>query len=110
MRKAANVTKCRRITISKLYLDAYIKAAGIGDDGKSPLFRSAVGRTDTLTEKPMNRALTPGVWFSAAPPISAREFGPSPRIQAWKTGSGAKSPFSTAVVSWQPIHVAAMVA
>jgi hypothetical protein len=37
------------------YLDAYIKAGGIGDDGKSPLFRSAVGRTDTLTEKPMNR-------------------------------------------------------
>ena len=36
-------------------LDAYIKAAGIGDDGKSPLFRSAVGRTDMLTEKPMNR-------------------------------------------------------
>ena len=37
------------------YLDAYIKAAGIGDQGKSPLFRSAVGRTDRLTEKPMNR-------------------------------------------------------
>ena len=37
------------------YLDAYIKAAGIGDEGKSPLFRSAAGRTDTLTEKPMNR-------------------------------------------------------
>ena len=37
------------------YLDAYIKAAGIGDDSKSPLFRSAVGRTGALTEKPMNR-------------------------------------------------------
>src|SRR5271166_5718767 len=37
------------------YLDAYIKAAGLGDDGKNPLFRSAAGRTDTLTEKPMNR-------------------------------------------------------
>jgi site-specific recombinase XerD len=37
------------------YLDAYIKAASIGDDGKAPLFRSAVGRTGTLTEKPMNR-------------------------------------------------------
>ena len=23
------------------YLDAYIEAAGIGDDGKAPLFRSA---------------------------------------------------------------------
>jgi hypothetical protein len=37
------------------YLDAYIKAAGIGDAGKAPLFRSATGRTGTLTEKPMNR-------------------------------------------------------
>ena len=37
------------------YLDAYIKAAGIGEDGKSPLFRSAAGRTDMLTEKAMNR-------------------------------------------------------
>jgi integrase/recombinase XerD len=37
------------------YLDAYIKAAGIGDDGKSPLFRSAAGRTDMLTDKAMNR-------------------------------------------------------
>jgi integrase/recombinase XerD len=37
------------------YLDAYIKAAGIGDEGKSPLFRSAAGRVDLLTDKPMNR-------------------------------------------------------
>jgi integrase/recombinase XerD len=37
------------------YLDAYIKAGGIGDDGKSPLFRSAARRTDTLTDKAMNR-------------------------------------------------------
>ena len=37
------------------YLDAYIEAAGIRDGGKAPLFRSAAGRTGTLTEKPMNR-------------------------------------------------------
>jgi hypothetical protein len=37
------------------YLDAYIQAAGIGDEGKSPLFRSAVGRNDTLTDIAMNR-------------------------------------------------------
>jgi integrase len=37
------------------YLDAYIEAAGIRDGGKTPLFRSAVGRTGTLAEKPMNR-------------------------------------------------------
>src|SRR5271166_2487637 len=37
------------------YLDSYIKAAGIGDDGKAPLFRCAIGRTGALTERPMNR-------------------------------------------------------
>jgi site-specific recombinase XerD len=37
------------------YLDAYIEAAGIRDAAKAPLFRSAAGRTGTLTEKPMNR-------------------------------------------------------
>ncbi len=37
------------------YLDSYIEAAGIRDSGKAPLFRSAAGRTGTLTEKPMNR-------------------------------------------------------
>ena len=37
------------------YLDAYIEAAGIRGADKAPLFRSAAGRTGTLTEKPMNR-------------------------------------------------------
>jgi site-specific recombinase XerD len=37
------------------YLDSYIEAVGIGDVSKSPLFRSAAGRTGSLTEKPMNR-------------------------------------------------------
>ena len=35
------------------YLDAYIKAAGVGEDGKSPLF--SAGRTDMLTDRAMNR-------------------------------------------------------
>src|SRR3954469_13796047 len=33
------------------YLDTYIEAAGIGEAGKAPLFRSAAGRTGALTEK-----------------------------------------------------------
>jgi site-specific recombinase XerD len=37
------------------YLDSYIEGAGIRDGGKVPLFRSAAGRTGTLTDKPMNR-------------------------------------------------------
>jgi site-specific recombinase XerD len=37
------------------YLDAYIKAAGLVDDKKSPLFRSAVRRTGALTETALDR-------------------------------------------------------
>ena len=37
------------------YLDAYIEAGKIRDGGKTPLFRSAVGRTGVLTETPMHR-------------------------------------------------------
>jgi site-specific recombinase XerD len=37
------------------YLDAYIEAAGIREDDKGALFRSAVGRTGKLTVTPMNR-------------------------------------------------------
>ena len=37
------------------YLDAYIEKAGIGDAKRSPLFRSARGRTGELTEQGMHR-------------------------------------------------------
>ncbi len=37
------------------YVDAYIAAAGIEDDGKGPLFRSAIGKTGKLTESGMHR-------------------------------------------------------
>jgi site-specific recombinase XerC len=37
------------------YLDAYIEAAGIRDDKKCPLFRSAHGRTGVLTGNRMHR-------------------------------------------------------
>ena len=37
------------------YLDAYIDAAGIREEKKTPLFRSAAGRTDALTAAAMNR-------------------------------------------------------
>jgi site-specific recombinase XerC len=37
------------------FLDEYLKEAGIRDDGKSPLFRSAAGKTGVLTERPMHR-------------------------------------------------------
>jgi site-specific recombinase XerD len=37
------------------YLDAYIEAAGLRNGRKTPLFRTAVGRTGTLTATAMNR-------------------------------------------------------
>jgi hypothetical protein len=37
------------------FLDEYIKAAGIGDEAKSPLFRSAFGRTGLLNGEAMHR-------------------------------------------------------
>jgi integrase/recombinase XerD len=40
---------------AEAYLDAYIEAAGIGKDDKGPLFRSAVGKTNTLTDRPLRR-------------------------------------------------------
>jgi site-specific recombinase XerD len=35
------------------WLHEYIEASGIGGTGRSPLFRSAIGRTDQLSEKPL---------------------------------------------------------
>ncbi len=37
------------------YLDAYIAAAGIEDDGKGPLFRSATGKTIALSNNRLSR-------------------------------------------------------
>lgn len=37
------------------YLDAYIAAAGIADDKKSPLFRTATCKTGTLSDRAMSR-------------------------------------------------------
>jgi integrase/recombinase XerD len=37
------------------YLDAYIQTAGIAGDRKGPLFRSAIGKTRTLRERPVLR-------------------------------------------------------
>jgi site-specific recombinase XerD len=38
------------------YLDAYIKAAGIAEDKKGPLFRTALKRTGVLSDRPLPRA------------------------------------------------------
>ena len=55
MRKAANSTVCRAITRSPRSLRAYIDAAGIVEDRKGWLFRTARGHNgSTLSDKPMS--------------------------------------------------------
>jgi integrase/recombinase XerD len=39
----------------EMFLDAYLDAAGIRDLGRTPLFRSAIGKTGILTDRPMHR-------------------------------------------------------
>jgi hypothetical protein len=57
------------------YLDTYIEAAGIRDGSKTPLFRSAAGRTGTLTEKRNARGRAPHA------PDSPRSYDLSPANQ-----------------------------
>jgi integrase len=40
---------------AEAYLDEYLEAAGIAGDAKGPLFRSAAGKTGTLTDRPLRR-------------------------------------------------------
>lgn len=40
---------------AEAYLDAYIESAGIAHDKKEPLFRSAIGKTRTLTDRTITR-------------------------------------------------------
>jgi site-specific recombinase XerD len=40
---------------AEAYLDTYLAAAGIADDKKTPLFRSAAGKTGKLTALPLGR-------------------------------------------------------
>ena len=51
-------------------IDEYLAAAGIRDEGKGPLFRSAIGKTGTLTDKPMNRIDT----YRMRPPARGRSW------------------------------------
>ena len=73
-RKTARSTKCPAITSWKNYLDAYIKAAGIEDDRKGPLFRSAIRKTKKLTASARCRARMSGTWCAAVLPM--RELKP----------------------------------
>jgi len=54
MKKAASVTRCPLHYNLEAYLDAYIKAAGLTDP-KGLLFRSTVGRSGELTERPLHQ-------------------------------------------------------
>ena len=54
-KKAASSTKCPPITTPKTYLTNTSKRPGIAADRKAPLFRSAAGRTGTLTDQALRR-------------------------------------------------------
>src|SRR5712691_12617717 len=54
----------------EIYIDEYIGAAGIRDDGKAPLFRTAVGRTDRLSYRAMHR-IDRTAWCAGARPRPA---------------------------------------
>ena len=54
-KKAASATRCRRITIWKPTLMPISWPPASVTTARLPLFRSAVGRTGVLTEKPMHR-------------------------------------------------------
>jgi integrase len=53
--KAASATRCRPHHKLEAFIDEYLAAAASCDDGKSPLFRAARGRTGTLTGEPLHR-------------------------------------------------------
>ena len=55
------------------YLDAYIEAAGIADDRKGPLFRTAPRRRRELTANADADGTTPGAWSSGGPKPRASE-------------------------------------
>jgi site-specific recombinase XerD len=40
---------------AEAYVDAYLQAAGIGDQKRGPLFRSAVGKSKVLSDRRMTR-------------------------------------------------------
>ena len=48
--------RCRLDHILEEYLDAYIQAAGIADDAKGPIFRTAPRIGAELTQNPMHTA------------------------------------------------------
>ena len=52
------------------FLDEYLDAARIRDGGKTPLFRSALGRTGVPTERPCTVSM-PIRWSAVTPPRPA---------------------------------------
>jgi site-specific recombinase XerD len=51
------------------YLEAYIKGAGLQTDPKGPQFRTAIGKSDALTHRPMSQA---DAWDAPEPITPAR--------------------------------------
>jgi site-specific recombinase XerD len=54
------------------FLDEYLDAASIRDSGKTPLFRSAAGKTGMLTDRPMHRVDAYQMRWAQGPTVEAR--------------------------------------
>ena len=89
-RKAASATKCRRHHNLEAYLDAYIEAAGIRDDGKSsplPLRRWPHRRADRKADEPRRR-------LAHDPAPRRRRSARAPRSAATRSARPASRPIS----------------
>lgn len=58
--KNGKVNEMPRHHTLEAYLDEYLKAAGIGEERKEPLFRAALGRTGQLSPRALSRI---DVWY-----------------------------------------------
>jgi integrase len=79
------------------YLDAYLQAAGILEAKKSPLFRSARGRTDELTTSPMSRI---DVWRMIRRRAKDARLSADICCHTFRT-TGIAAPISTMAARWR---------
>ena len=81
------------------YLDAYIEAAGIADDKKGPLFRTARRQDEGAHREPDAHRRTPGRWSgggrrprASRPPSAATRSGRRASRTTWRTAGRWRRP------------------
>ena len=79
------------------FIDEYIAAVGIREEGKTSLFRSAIGKTSVLTDKPTNRD---GAYPMCV--VARLRPGSRSRSAAWSSARPASPPISRLAVLRTP--------